>query len=102
MTKFYCPKCGKEKLPDNLVSDRKYSVRALCLPYFMCGDCRLIYADKALAKKVFTEWRNSSENPRRIPYRQAYGEMMGLLDETIESYCRTASYKRTKFRKVTD
>ena len=100
MPKFYCPKCGKEKLPDNVIGSRSYSARRLDLPYFMCGDCRLIYADRPLIQQTIREYGNELSDPRAFPNRIVCKEMLALMESVIEYYCLTASYRRAKFLKV--
>lgn len=97
--KYFCPSCGEEKLPDLMIPKeaRKFQMH---LPYFMCSNCRLIYLDRQLIRDIISEWRNSDSSRKSVPYRKVCQEILGYLETTVENYCRTASYKRAKFRKV--
>jgi hypothetical protein len=82
-----------------MVLVREYSVRALYLPYFMCGRCRLIYIDKNTIRQSISAWRDAASGPKNIPYEELYKEMMRNLEEVVEYYCRTAGYKRARFKR---
>lgn len=97
---LHCPNCGLEKTASD-VSDREYSVRALHLPYFMCGECRLICIDKTTVRKAISAWRNTLPSRKDIPsYEKLYQEMMKTLGEIVDYYCQTAGYRRGKFKKI--
>ena len=98
--KYYCPGCGQEKLQDSARLTRKYSTETLSLPYFTCTTCRLIYADRQLVREIISELRNRKFDYQKISFRVLYREMIEELERTVGMYCRVASYKRAKFRKV--
>lgn len=104
MTKEYeliCPGCGKVKNANWMIGSRNYAMQRLDLPYFMCGKCRLICMDKTAVHKAISEWKNNLLTRKYIPSHEAlYKEMLKTLDGVIEYYCRTAGYKRAKFKKV--
>ena len=94
---LYCPRCNKENKPDSAILIRKYSVVALHLPYFMCGECRLICLDETVIRHTISKWRNSSSGAKDYSYKEIYKEMIKYMDEVVEYYCRTVGYKRAEF-----
>lgn len=96
---WYCPECSQEKLPDNMVLDRRYSCRALRLPYFMCGGCRLIYVDRVLIREIISNWKYETEELKTIPLKKLYKETLAKLEGVIEYYCKNVGYKRARFVK---
>jgi len=97
-----CPKCESAKTPEWVIGTMSYSAQRLDVPYFMCGDCRLIYVDKAILRRAVSEWRNNGLVSKRStpPYKKLCEEMFGVVNRVVEYYCRTAGYKRCRFRKV--
>jgi len=95
-----CPKCDTDKEPEWMIGSRNYSMRRLDVPYFMCGECRLICLDKITLRKAISEWRRDmpSKSIAGIPsYEYIYQEMLKTLNKIVDYYCQTASYRRTQF-----
>ena len=98
--KYYCPGCDQEKLQDSITLVRPYSAGTAQLPYFYCSVCRLIYIDRQLIREILSGWRNRNPSAKKISYKKIYEEMLAQVESTVELYCRTAGYKRAKFKKV--
>lgn len=94
-----CPKCGQVKTPQNGPIIRYSSIR-LELPYFMCGECRLIYVDKIILRREISIWRKRSPSTKSIRYEELCKEMAETLNEIIEYYCQNIGYRRAKFKKI--
>lgn len=96
-----CPGCGKEKTPCWMIGSRNYSMQRLDVPYFMCGECRLICVNKTAVRKAISQWKNNLLTRKHLPSNEVlYKEMLKILDEVTEYYCRTAGYRRAKFKSV--
>lgn len=95
---FLCPKCNKCPDSNAILHSRAYSMQALRLPYFMCGDCRVCSYDKQLIKQVITRWRKGSA-AERIPYSIIYSGAKKSLEETLKYYMKTAGYRLSRFKR---
>lgn len=95
---FACPKCEKPPAGDAVLL-RQYSVRALRLPYFLCGDCRICDYSKSLLRQTISRWRNESAVASDVPYKKLYKEFRKTLEETLRYYIRTAGYRPGKFKR---
>lgn len=95
---FVCSKCNKCPQENSILMPRFYSVRALRLPYFLCGDCRICSYDKQLTKQIITRWRKGS-NAESTPYKTIYWEAIEILDETLIYYIKTAGYRPGHFKR---
>lgn len=97
-----CPKCSAMKEPEWMIGSRSYSVYRLDIPYFMCGECRLICLDKITVRKAISEWRDT--RPKSIvgipPHEYIYQEMLRTLNKVVDYYCQTAGYRRIRFKKI--
>ncbi len=96
-----CPKCNEEKTPEWIIGTRRYSMYRLDVPYFMCGECRVIYVSKSTVRKAISEWRNELSSRKHLPsYENLCKEMMTVLNKAIDYYCQTAGYRRARFKKI--
>jgi len=100
---FSCPGCGTRggRIVSTGITNRKYSARALALPYFVCGDCRLCGYSKLLINQCIGLWRNGHlgrYGPHTVPYRMLHAEMHDLVNDWLDSLEQTAGYRRAKFR----
>ena len=94
---FECSKCGKT--PEyNAVMTRKYSVRRLEFPYFLCGDCRICSYSKQLLRYWISRWIKDNHRAQ-VPYIQIYREAKEILEETLKYYMNTAGYRLGRFKK---
>ncbi len=64
--KFYCPRCNKPGSVHETLQNRNYAIQALRLPYFLCGECRLIFISKRLVIKTISEWRNRNQGLKKF------------------------------------
>lgn len=95
---FKCSKCGKT--PEyNAIMIRKYAVRRLGLPYFLCGDCRICSYSKQLLRHYVSRWRKDSPGAQAVPYIQIYQESKKTLEETLKYYMDTAGYQLGRFKR---
>ena len=99
-----CPKCNKQTSPAWMIGIRNYSARTLDVPYFMCGTCRVIDVNKTAVRRAISAWRSDLSNREReyVPSRKKlYRETMETLERVvIDTYCRTAGYRRARFKKI--
>ena len=99
-----CPKCNKEISPAWMIGRRNYSARTLDVPYFMCGTCGVIDINKTAVRRAISAWRSdlSNHESEHVPSHKAlYRETMETLERVvIDCYCRTAGYRRARFKKV--
>ena len=96
---YRCPECGKAKDPYYVIGSRNYSMRRWELPYFMCGECRLIYVDKSLIRKIVRELFNEIKGQKPASYKEVCKEMFECLDNVTKYYCISAGYKSATFKK---
>lgn len=96
---FRCPECNKVPEYTSVIGVRKYSMRKLDLPYFLCGDCRICSYSKLLLRQCISRWRKDSAGAKAIPYNQIYQESKGILEGTLRYYVKTAEYRLGRFRK---
>ena len=97
---YFCPECDRAKDPAYIIGIRSYSARRWDLPYFMCGDCRLIYVDKSLIRKTVRAYLDDIKGQKYLPsFPVIYKDMIGHLRKAVKYYCTTAGYKLAKFKK---
>lgn len=94
---FSCPKCGRMVQPSWACHITAYCVRRLDLPYFLCGDCRLLHVDKALIRTIVSEWRKNSRFAKKVPSKKIYREARDYM-ETVASCLSKIGYKKKKFK----
>ena len=96
-----CPKCNNEISATWATGERKYSMQTLDAPYFMCARCRVIDINKTVVRRSIGLWRREQLSRERIPSEKyLYKETMELLQKFIDYYCRTAGYRRARFKKI--
>lgn len=95
---FVCSKCNKYPEENAILMPRNYSFRALRLPYFLCGDCRICSYDKQLTRQTITRWRKGS-TAEIIQYKLIYSEAIKSLEETLKYYMKTAGYRLGCFKR---
>lgn len=97
-----CPKCNKEISPEWTIGTRAYGTMTLDAPYFMCSTCRVIYIDKAFVRSEIHLWRTAQTTNQPIPLEKVlFKEIMEYLHKNvIDLYCRTASYRWARFKKI--
>lgn len=98
---LYCPGCGNIKGPNWVIGTKSYSVQTLDIPYFICSECRFVGIDKTVIRKALSSWKNDGFVSKNMPlYNKLYKEMLDIVSRAVSMYCRTAGYKRRKFRKI--
>ena len=81
---FVCPRC--HEYASVSFTRNIWSVRALCLPYFLCGECRLAHIDLALIDDAVKHWHK--------------GERRFFLDTSLSYWQRRArKFMREVIRK---
>lgn len=96
--RFYCPRCGK-LASINETLRRDYAAQALRTPYFLCGDCRLIFISRQLVRKTVNEWWHGNRSAQEIPFKYFYDESIKYLYVAVLGYYQTIGYNLTRFIK---
>lgn len=95
---FFCPKCGKKCEPSWACLITNYSIQRLDLPYFLCGDCRLMHIDKLLLRNVVSHWRkNYNKYAKTFPFKRIYAEVMEYMEE-VRKMMEKIGYRQKKFK----
>ncbi|GEM_PF-4859847 len=95
---FHCPKCNKVPENNAILMPRDYSVYALRLPYFLCGDCRICSYDKELLRQCIARWKKNGK-VQRASYRAIYQESKESLEKTLKYYMDNAGYHLGRFKR---
>lgn len=95
---FYCPQCGKQAERNDTILNRQYSTRALSLPFFSCGSCRVCSFDKRLIRQFISRWREDSPAAQAVPYNKIYQDVTRWLEEIMDYYVESAGYRLERFR----
>ncbi|MDO8560798.1 MAG: hypothetical protein Q7R91_01115 [bacterium] len=95
---FYCPRCDKSASVHETLR-RDYAAQALRTPYFLCGECRLMFISKQLVRKVVSEWWHGNKSAREASFKYFYDESMKYLYGTVLSYHQGVGYKLARFKK---
>jgi len=98
-TQYYCPRCKKRARFEQTVGDRKYSMEALRMSYFLCGECRLIFMSKRLTKSEIKEWWERNKLEKTAPLNYFYSEALAYLYGPVLSLYKKTGYKRMRFEK---
>ena len=96
---LYCPKCGKKAKTLNPIF-RCYSMCRLELPIFLCSDCRTIYIDRPIVRKIISEFRKDGPIWMNMSFETMCREVLGKLEELAKIYCAPSyGYKKVRFLK---
>lgn len=96
---FFCPKCGKKREPSWACLITNYSIQRLDLPYFLCGDCRLMHIDKRLLRNIVSHWRKNSKYAQTFPFKRIYAEVAEYMEEVIRTM-EKIGYRQKRVRKT--
>lgn len=96
---MYCPQCKKMAGTANPMFIR-YSFRHLQLPIFLCSECRTIYIDRPIIRRIISEWRKNRAFTREMPFNRLYKEFLGELEESLGTYwIPRLGYRKVRFLK---
>ena len=94
--KFFCPKCGeKARIFEPGMTTFFYRVG---LPYFFCDDCRTIYYDKPLIRKIVSDFKKR-HHTLKIPFKEIYQRAKDILDKSVKHKVEKMGYKFVRFEK---
>lgn len=96
---YVCPGCKKIASKHNTLN-RSYAVQSLRIPYFLCGDCRLIYISKSLLKQTVREWwvwNKKILGTNTLNY--FYNESIKYLFGPVLEYHKGIGYREARFIK---
>ena len=96
--KFYCPRCGKPAAVHQTLGGREYTAEALRTPYFLCGECRLIFISKKIVRKTVSEWWHGNKLRRFAKLKYFYDGAIEYLYGCVLDYHKKIGYKPTRFK----
>jgi len=82
--------------------DRKffnYSWARLELPYFLCGNCRTAYVDRALVQNAVSLWRKTSRADKSISHKKACELAQNSLGESMRYKVEKLGYEIVRYYK---
>ena len=97
-SQFYCPRCHKPVSIHETIR-RDYAAQALRTPYFLCGECRLMFISRQLVRRVVSKWWHRNKLAREAPFKYFYTEAIKYLYGTVLSYHQGIGYKLVRFKK---
>ncbi len=94
-----CPNCKKEPSSHgSLFWLPPSSMRRMDIPYFMCGQCRTICADKRALKNYIRWWKSCDIIKRRTPtLKTLYNLALEQAEKNIDYYVDRIGYRRARF-----
>ena len=93
-----CQKCGKEPSQGTLLFIPSWSIRRMDIPYFMCGSCRIICADKASIRKYVCWWKKLAFTKRHLPSNKVLYKMaLERAENIVDYYVANIGYHRARF-----
>lgn len=96
---LYCPECDKKADAANPMFIR-YSARRLQLPIFLCSECRTIYIDKPIVRRIISEWRKNDAITRKIPFEFLCREFLGEIEKSVRTmWVPKFGYRKVRFLK---
>lgn len=97
---FCCPSCNKPASQCDTLDRREFSAEALTTPYFLCGECRLMFISKQLVRRAVSEWWHRAHRARQIPFNYFYHRAIKYLYGEVLSYHKGIGYRLTRFKKI--
>lgn len=96
-----CPKCGRKPDVNYAVTVRKYSVRALSLPWFSCRNCWVCGFSKLLIRQIVGSYRNDLKRStrRKYPYKEIHQEAVSYLLKIAAYEFNTRKIRFANFRR---
>lgn len=101
MEDFYCPECNAKPEINYALMTRKWSVRNLSVPYFLCVHCRCCGFDKKLIKNHIIFWRNSDNTTfgaKKYRIEEIYKEVEIFLEEIMTYFTKRIDYREVFFK----
>ena len=97
---LYCPRCNKLASVNETLSRREYTAQVLRTPYFLCGECRLMFISRQLVKNAVSAWWHGNKSAREVPFKYFYDESIKYLYGTVLDYHRGIGYRLVRFKKI--
>lgn len=95
--KFFCPKCGKEKHPH--CASLIHFIKRLDMPYFMCGDCRVLCYYKMTIRECVVQLRKNDSWARSVPFKVLYKRAIEYMDKIVWHDIKELGYRFAYFKK---
>ncbi|MDP1688661.1 MAG: hypothetical protein Q8L47_00840 [bacterium] len=96
---YICPHCKKIASVHRTLN-KTYAAQSLRIPYFLCGECRLIYISRSLLKETVREWWIWNKKILgNSTLKYFYNESIKYLFGPVLKYHKGIGYREARFKK---